>query len=131
MVDLEQIEGRRGGIGRDHAVAPNLDVVPHPLEQPVGDPGRPPAAVGDRTRALDVDLDLEQPGRAPDDQGELLGGVMVQAMLDPEAIPERRVSSPDRVVAPIRVKGGSSNVTTRAPAPWPTVIGRQRSSIAG
>ena len=36
-----------------------------------------------------------------------------------------------RVVAPISVKGGSSRVTTRAPAPCPTVIGKAPSSIAG
>ena len=36
-----------------------------------------------------------------------------------------------RVVAPMSVKGGSSSVTTRAPAPWPTVIGSRRSSMAG
>ena len=33
------------------------------------------------------------------------------------------VSSPARVVAPTSVNGGSSSVTTLAPAPWPTVIG--------
>ena len=41
------------------------------------------------------------------------------------------VSRPERVVAPMSVKGGRSSVTTRAPAPWPTVIGSRRSSIAG
>ena len=34
-------------------------------------------------------------------------------------------------VAPIIVKWGRSRITTRAPAPWPTVIGSLRSSIAG
>ena len=32
-------------------------------------------------------------------------------------------SSPARVVAPTSVNGGRSSVTTRAPAPWPIVIG--------
>ena len=41
------------------------------------------------------------------------------------------LSSPVRVVAPTSVKGGSSSVTTRAPAPCPTVIGSRWSSIAG
>ena len=41
------------------------------------------------------------------------------------------VSRPARVVAPTSVNGGSSSVTTRAPAPWPTVIGSRLSSIAG
>ena len=41
------------------------------------------------------------------------------------------VRRPVRVVAPIIVKAGRSSVTTLAPAPWPTVIGRRRSSIAG
>ena len=36
-----------------------------------------------------------------------------------------------RVVAPTSVNGGSSSVTTRAPAPCPTVIGSRWSSIAG
>ena len=36
-----------------------------------------------------------------------------------------------RVVAPTSVNCGRSSVTTRAPAPWPTVIGSLRSSIAG
>jgi hypothetical protein len=41
------------------------------------------------------------------------------------------VSSPARVVAPTSVNGGSGTSMTRAPAPWPTVIGSLRSSIAG
>ncbi len=41
------------------------------------------------------------------------------------------VRSPVRVVAPIRVKAGRSMDMTAAPAPWPTVIGSVRSSIAG
>ncbi len=41
------------------------------------------------------------------------------------------VSSPARVVAPTSVNGGRSSVTTRAPAPAPTVIGSLWSSIAG
>ena len=41
------------------------------------------------------------------------------------------VSSPALVVAPISVNAGRSMVTTRAPAPWPTVIGSRRSSMAG
>ena len=41
------------------------------------------------------------------------------------------VSRPARVVAPMSVNGGRSSVTTRAPAPCPTVIGSLRSSIAG
>ena len=35
------------------------------------------------------------------------------------------VNRPVRVVAPTSVNGGSSSVTTRAPAPCPTVIGRR------
>ncbi len=34
-------------------------------------------------------------------------------------------SRPARVVAPTSVNGGRSSVTTRAPAPWPIVIGRR------
>ena len=41
------------------------------------------------------------------------------------------VSNPVRVVAPISVNSGRLSVTIRAPAPWPTVIGSWRSSIAG
>ena len=41
------------------------------------------------------------------------------------------LSRPARVVAPMRVNGGRSRLTTRAPAPWPTVMGSRRSSMAG
>jgi hypothetical protein len=41
------------------------------------------------------------------------------------------LNRPARVVAPIIVNGGSSSVTTFAPAPWPIVIGSARSSMAG
>src|SRR5205807_7571433 len=86
VVDLEEIEGRSGHVRGDGPVAAYLGEVAHPLEQAVGHAGGTAAACGDGQCAAFVDLDLEQPGRPPDDPGQLGRGVMLEPMLDPEAV---------------------------------------------
>jgi len=54
---------------------------------------------------------------------------VLEPLLDPKHSRGGRVSSPVLMVAPISVNAGNSSVTTRAPAPWPTVIGSARSFI--
>ena len=78
-------------------------------------------------------LDRRPPaaGRAAHDQRQIARAVVLEAVLDPEAVAQRRGEQARRVVAPISVNGGSGSVTIRAPAPWPTVIGSTWSSIAG
>ena len=69
VVDLEQVERRvGGGVASIDAVAADLGVVAHALEQAVGDARRAAGALGDRARAAGVDLDAEHAARARDDR---------------------------------------------------------------
>ena len=132
VVDLEQVERLARHLAGDDAGAAHLRVVAHALEQAIGHPRGAPAALGDGAGAGVLDLDLEQPGRAADDRGEIRRGRSARG--DAGSRSGRAsgvVISPARVVAPISVNGGSGRVTTRAPAPCPTVIGRMPSSMAG
>ena len=47
LVHLEQLQAVAGGLMVDGAVAPHVGVVPHPLEQPVGQARGAPRAPGD------------------------------------------------------------------------------------
>ncbi len=69
-------------------------MVADPLEEPVDDPRRGPAAPGDRHGGLVRDLDPQDPGRAPDDGHEVLVGVEVEAVDGPEAIAQRAADPP-------------------------------------
>ena len=86
VVDLEQIESGSGDRLVYDATLPNLGVVAYALEQAVGDAGSAAAALRDRDRASVVDCHREQLRRPPDDLGELLGGVMLEPVLDSEAV---------------------------------------------
>ncbi len=94
LVDLQQVERAMRGVGAHHAVEPHLRVVAHALEQAVGHARGPAAAGGDRKRALLVDVDLQDLGRAPDDPGKIVGAIVLQARLDAEAIAQRRRQQP-------------------------------------
>ena len=72
----------------DAALPPDLREVPHPLEEPVGDPGRSPGAPGDLPRAFLVDRHGQDGGRAPDHLAELLLGVEIEGAEDPEPVPQ-------------------------------------------
>ena len=68
--------------------------VAHALEQPVGDAGRPAAALGDRARARRLDLDAQDAGGADDDAGEVAGAVVLEPVLEAEAVAQRRREQP-------------------------------------
>ncbi len=83
-----------GDLRVNAALSPDLGEVAHPPQQPVRDPRSPARALGDRRRALGVDLDLEDRGGADDDLGQVLGAVVLEAMTDAEAIPQRGGQEP-------------------------------------
>ncbi len=59
-----------------------------------------------------------------------LGSVELHVPGEAEAVAQRGGSSPARVVAPTRVKGGSSSGIAVAPGPLPTMTSTRKSSIA-
>ena len=89
VVDLEQVERLGGDLGRDHAGAAHLGEVAHALEQPVGDARRAAGALGDRPLAVRLDLDLEDPGRAPHDLAPVVRLVVLEPLADAEAVAQR------------------------------------------
>ena len=54
----------------------------------------PARAAGDRRRPLGVDLDVEDPRRARDDLGEVLGVVVLEPVADAEAVAQRGRQQP-------------------------------------
>ena len=57
--------------------------------------------------------------------------IELQPMHDAEAVAQRAVSRPARVVAPISVKGGRSSLIERAAGPSPIMMSIWKSSSAG
>ena len=59
------VDGQRGtgDLLGDHPVGPDLGVVAHPAEQPIGDPRCAPGPTGDLHRAVRPDVHGEQLGR--------------------------------------------------------------------
>src|SRR5574341_168494 len=55
IVHVQAVQGIAGHALVDRAVPQNLGEVPHPSEQPVGDPGRSPGALGQLPRAFGRD----------------------------------------------------------------------------
>ncbi len=88
-VDLHHVQGPLGLLGRDDAVALDVDVVADAPQQPVGHARRPPRPQGDLAGPGVVDLDLEQRGRALDDLLQVLVPVVIEPVDDAEAAPER------------------------------------------
>ena len=70
------------------AVALDLGKVPDPAQHTVGDAGGAPGAAGDLHGPLRLDGDVQDPGAAGDDQGQLLRGVQLQPQGDAEAVPQ-------------------------------------------
>ena len=75
-------------------VAAHLGPVAHALEQAVGDARRPAAARGDRRGAAVVERDAEDLRRAAHDPREVVRRVGLEAVLDPEAVAQRRRQQP-------------------------------------
>ena len=94
VVDLHRLERLAGGRRVDPAVAVDLGVVAGPLQQPVDDPRRAPAAARDRPGRRLVDLDVEDSGRSVDDRGELVDLVEVEPVGRAEPVTERRADPP-------------------------------------
>lgn len=129
-VDLVHPECRGGDGAVDPAVRLDLGVVADAAEQPVGDTGRTAGAAGDLGGAVGVYRDVEEAGRAVDDAFQFGGGVELHVAGEAEAVAQRGGRSPARVVAPTRVKGGSSSGMAVAPGPLPTMTSTRKSSIA-
>src|SRR5205814_3777542 len=86
LVDLEQAERGPRDVERDLALGAHLGEVADPLEDAVGDPGRPARAPGDLAGGLVLDLDPEDARRAADDVLERLDGLEVEPEGRPEAV---------------------------------------------
>ena len=71
------------------AAGAHLGEIADAPQEPVDDPRRAARAPGDLERALGVDLDLEEPGRARDDLRELRGRIELEACDDAEAVAQR------------------------------------------
>lgn len=78
-------------------------------------------AAGDLGGAVGPDLDVEEVRGAVDDALQLGGLVELHVRGEAEAVAQRGGSRPARVVAPTRVKGGSSSGMAVAPGPLPTM----------
>ena len=94
VVDSEQVERLDRHLARDDPGPAHLDVVAYPLEQPVGNARGAAASVRDRAPAAVLDRDVEQPRGPPDDRRQVVDVVVLEAMLDPEAVAERRGDQP-------------------------------------
>src|ERR1700682_1286846 len=88
-VDIEHLQGGIGDRPRDMSGGANLGKIAHPAQKPVGDTRRAARAARDLDRALGLNGDLEQPGRARDNAGELLSGIELQPGDDAEAVAQR------------------------------------------
>src|SRR5205823_3345769 len=86
VVDLEEVERGGGDRPGHHAPGAYLGVVPHPLQEPICDAWGAAAALRDRDRPALLDRDVKQPSRAAHDRREVLRAVVLEAMLDAEAV---------------------------------------------
>ena len=81
-IDFEHLEsGLRGG-AVNGAAAPDLGIIPHAAQQPVGDAGRAAGAERDLGSAVRVDGHLQHLGRTLDDIAELVLGVELEPEQD-------------------------------------------------
>ena len=131
-VDLEQVERLARHVRVDVAGAAHLGEVAHALEQPVGHARRAARARARSPRRPPSSISTPRmPAERSTIRARSAGSYSSSRCVTPKRSRSGVVSRPVRVVAPISVNCGRSSVTTRAPAPWPTVIGSLRSSIAG
>ena len=94
VVDLEEVERGARGVGVDVATPVDLGEVAHALEQAVGDARGAAGALGDRARARGLDLDAQHARGADDDAGEVAGAVVLEPVLEAEAVAQRRGQQP-------------------------------------
>ncbi len=132
VVDLHLAHRRGRGRLVDPAVAVDLGVVAGPLQEPVDDPRRAPAAAGDRSLGAIVDRDLEDPRRPVDDRREVVLLVEVEPVGRAEPIAKRGArSGPPASWRPTTVNGFRLRRRLRALGPLPIITSRAKSSIAG
>ena len=87
FIGLEGLEGS----GHVHpAVGPGYGEIPDPGQEPVGDAGSSPASSRDQIGCLILDLHFQYAGGSSEDLGQFGVGVIVEAILDPEPIPQWR-----------------------------------------
>lgn len=129
-VHLVHPQGGGSHLPGDQAVHLDLGIVTDAAQQPVGDTGRAARAARDLGGAVGLYLDIEQLGGAVDDPLQLGGVVELHMGGEAEAVAQRGGSRPARVVAPTRVKGGSSIGMAVAPGPFPTITSTLKSSMA-
>ncbi len=82
-------QGGPGDLARDDSVRPHLGVVTNPAQQPVGDPRRPTRPPGNLGGAVAGETYPQQPGRAGQHTGQLIGIVEVHVCGEPEPITQR------------------------------------------
>ena len=89
-VDLQRPQGQIGRGGVYPPIALHLRKIPHPLQNAVGDAGRPAGAARDLQRTGGDDIHAQN-GRRPGDDGlQLLRRIKLQPQLHAKAIPQRR-----------------------------------------
>ncbi len=89
-VHLVHLQGGTGHLAVDHAVGPDLRVVPDPAQQAVGDARGAAGAAGDLGGAGGVDLHVEEAGGAVNHAFQLLGGVELHVPGEAEAVAQGR-----------------------------------------
>src|SRR4051812_5790912 len=94
VIDLEEVERGACRAGVDVPAPVNLGVVAGALEQPVGDAGSAARALGDRPGAGRLDLDPQHARGADDDPRQVAATVVLEPVLEPEAVAQRRGQQP-------------------------------------
>jgi hypothetical protein len=115
-VDAVELEPRRRDLDVDRGAAVvHLREVADPLEVAVRDPRGAARAPCDLGGAAVVEADVEDASGALQDTGQLVDAVVVEAVRRAEAIAQRRVQEPGRVVAATSVRAGASRMLRSDP----------------
>ncbi len=88
-VDLEPVERDRCDLPGDPAIPHHLCEIPYPLEQAVGDAGRPPAAPRQLKCAVLLAVDPKDRGAAADNRAELFVGVKLEPLDHTKPVAQR------------------------------------------
>ncbi len=89
LIDFEHFQGGDSSDGGGGALGACQGIIPDPAEKIVGDPRGASATAGDFRRGVVLQFDVEKPGGAADDGGEILGRVVVEPVRDAETGAER------------------------------------------
>src|SRR6185369_6125095 len=117
LIDFQELQRLLHDLFGDCPVRKNLGKIPDAAQQPVGNPRRTPAAAGQLQRCCIRDRDIEDTGRAPDNEGEFVIGIEFKPGDDPETVPERRRQQPCPGRCPD--KGESGEIELDRPCAWP------------